>query len=127
MVDYTIALARNFSARHSFPQKEGTEGLPHPHEYRLEIQLRGDKLDQNGYLVDLDEIDRLLREVLVRYTDVFLNDLPEFSDIPPSLENFSRLLCRAVSGGLKAPQVEAVTLKLWENEWAWASFHEERE
>ncbi len=127
MACYVLGFARNFAARHYFLRKDGPEGLPHAHQYRMEVRLHGDELDGNGYLIDLDHVESLLKTILVRYADVLLNELPEFSDAPPSLEHLSKLLCRAVCKGLNAPTVKAVTLKLWENEWAWASFHEERE
>jgi len=127
MSGYTLALSKNFKARHVFAEKAGTaEGLPHEHDYRVEIQLHGKELDGSGYLIDLEEIDLFLRDVLARCTDVLLNDLPEFSDFPPSLEHFARILCQAVSNRVKRPQIEAVSVKLWESEHAWASFRQDR-
>ena len=118
MSGYTLALSKNFKARHVFAEKAGTaEGLPHEHDYRVEIQLHGKELDGSGYLIDLEEIDLFLRDVLARCTDVLLNDLPEFSDFPP---------CQAVSNRVKRPQIEAVSVKLWESEHAWASFRQDR-
>ncbi len=125
MSSYGLGLARSFAASHYFQQKEGPEGVPHTHHYRMEIQLHGDELDSNGYLVDLDEVETLLNAVLGRYTGVLLNGLPEFSNLSPSLEHLATVLCRAVSQRLNARMVKAVAVKLWENEWAWASFHEE--
>ncbi len=127
MSTYILALRETFKARHSFEEKKGTaEGVPHSHNYCMEIQLHGDELNESGYLVDLDEITLFLNEALSRYTDVFLNELPEFSNVTPSLEHFARILCLAASQRLKNPRVQAVSVKLWENENAWASFCKER-
>ncbi len=124
---YSLGLHENFRARHLFPEKEGKdESLPHPHDYRMEVQFHGKELDGSGYLVDLEEIEVILKELLTRYTDVLLNGLPEFSGSPPSLEHFARILCHTISERVKRPQIEAVTVKLWESERAWASFHKER-
>lgn len=128
MSAYTLALREKFKARHAFEEKKGTaEAIPHSHDYCVEIQLHGDELDGNGYLVDLEEITLFLKETLSRYADVFLNDLPEFSNFPPSLEHFARILCDTASQLLKNQRIQAVSVKLWENEDAWASFHRERE
>ncbi len=123
---YTLAFSENFSARHLFSEKKGTdEGLPHPHDYRVEVQVQGKELDGSGYLVDLEEINRFLKDILTHFTDALLNDLPEFSGTPPSLEHFARILCRIVSKRVRNPRLKAITVKLWESESAWASFHEE--
>ncbi len=125
MAMYTIALSEDFTARHFFAERKGTdEGSPHPHNYRVEVQLQGKDLDEAGYLVDLDEVERFLKAILTRYTDVLLNELPEFSSLTPSLEHFARILCSAISERAKRPQIETVTVKLWESERAWASFHD---
>jgi 6-pyruvoyltetrahydropterin/6-carboxytetrahydropterin synthase len=127
MSTYTLALREKFKARHAFEEKKGTaEGIPHSHDYCMEIQLHGDELDKNGYLIDLDEITLFLNETRSRFADVFLNDLPEFSNFPPSLEHFARILCDTASHRLKNPRIQAISVKLWENENAWASFCSEK-
>ncbi len=127
MSAYTLALREKFKARHSFEEKKGTaEGIPHSHDYCMEIQLHGDELDENGYLIDLEEVTLFLDETLCRYTDVLLNDLPEFSNFPPSLEHFARILCDTASQCLKNPKIQTVSVKLWENKNAWASFRRDR-
>lgn len=127
MAGYSIALSEKFRSLHFFEEKKNTpESIAHPHDYCVEIQLYGEELDASGYLIDLEEIDLLLKEVLSGYSDVLLNDLPEFSHSPPSLERFARILCQSFSNRLKGAQIKAVSVKLWENERAWASFQEER-
>lgn len=126
MAGYTVALSGKFTALHFFEGKNDTaESAVHPHDYCVEIQLSGQELDRNGYLIDLDEIDLFLKEILSRYADVLLNNLPEFTGFPPSLEHFSRILCQAFSDRVKDIGIKTVSVKLWENERAWASFGEE--
>ena len=93
MSRYVLALSEKFTARHFFPEKRGMEeGIPHPHDYRIEIRVDGGALDKNGYLIDLDEIDLFLKEILSRYSGVLINNLPEFSQLAPSLEHFAQCL-----------------------------------
>jgi 6-pyruvoyltetrahydropterin/6-carboxytetrahydropterin synthase len=128
---YTIAVKRDFIAQHYLIGGDwGAENLPHSHHYQIELQLHGNSLDQHGYLVDIVAIEQALSACITRYRDRTLNDLPEFQGLNPSIEHFSRLLCQALASQALAenvsPNVHALTVQLWENEIAWASYRLER-
>ncbi len=123
---YTIAVKRDFVAQHYLIGGDwGPENHKHSHHYAVEVQLEGDRLDQHGYLVDIVDIEKHLNMLVARYRDQTLNDLPEFAGLNPSLEHFSRILCLALAGNIKAETLTAVTVKVWENEIAWASYRHE--
>ena len=120
---YTLALQRDFIAQHHLIGGDwGAENQPHSHHYRLELLLEGRQLDQHGYLVDLLDLEAALDELIARFRDRSLNDLPEFAARNPSLERFSQLLCQRLAGRLVVRDFLALTVKLWENEFAWASY-----
>ncbi len=120
---YTVAVKRDFVAQHFLVGGEwGAENFSHSHHYVVEVQLEGDTLDQHGYLVDIVDIERHLNTVVAHYRDQTLNDLPEFAGLNPSLEHFSRRLCQTLTERIRADTLTAVTVKVWENEMAWASF-----
>jgi 6-pyruvoyltetrahydropterin/6-carboxytetrahydropterin synthase len=54
-----------------------------------------------------------------------LNDLPEFAGLNPSIENFARIICQSMAAEIKASNLSAITVLLWENEIAWASYRQE--
>lgn len=120
---YTVAVQREFIAQHSLIGGDwGAENQKHSHHYRLELQLEGETLDQHHYLVDIVEIEGHLEALTSRYRDQFLNNLPEFEGVNPSIEFFSRLLCQALADRILAPNIRLVRVKLWENEIAWAGY-----
>jgi 6-pyruvoyltetrahydropterin/6-carboxytetrahydropterin synthase len=51
-----------------------------------------------------------------------LNDYPEFEGLNPSIEHFSRILCQSLAAHIQAENLAAVTVRLWENEIAWAAY-----
>jgi 6-pyruvoyltetrahydropterin/6-carboxytetrahydropterin synthase len=119
---YTLAVRREFIARHFLIGGDwGAENQPHAHPYILELQLAGAELDAHGFLVDIVEVNAHLDALVAHYRDSLLNDLPEFSGLNPSLENFARLACTALEGALPA-NVGLVRVQLWENASAWAAF-----
>lgn len=122
---YTVAVKRDFIAQHFLIGGDwGAENEWHSHHYAIEVQLEGDKLDAHGYLVDIVDIEKNLNALVTHYRDQTLNELPEFSGMNPSIEHFSRLLCQALVSRIHAETLTAVTVKLWENEIAWASFRQ---
>jgi 6-pyruvoyltetrahydropterin/6-carboxytetrahydropterin synthase len=124
---YTVAVARDFLAQHYlFGGDWGAENEWHSHHYRVEVQLAGATLDEHGYLVDIVDIERHLEALVDRYRDRTLNDLPEFEGLNPSIEHFARMFCQAFSDRVQAPNLGAITIQIWENEIAWASYRQER-
>ena len=59
---------------------------------------------------------------MARYRDQTLNELPEFDGLNPSIEHFTRIFCEALSERIQAPNIGMVTIKIWENDIAWASY-----
>ncbi len=125
MTGYAVGLSKRLTARHYFTEgATEAEKVPHVHDYRVELIVHGRDLDRNGYLIDLDEIDTVLKELIAGYDGRLLNELPQFAGVPPSLEHLARIMCTAFSGRLQGAY-EGVTVKVWESEWAWASFHQD--
>jgi len=119
---YALTIRGDLIAQHYLIGGDwGAENMPHSHHYQVEVQLEGDQLDQHGFLVDIVDLESSLNRLLARYRDQMLNELPEFSGLNPSLEHFSRIFCQALSENIHAANVRAVTVRLWENELAWAS------
>lgn len=122
---YTVAVKRDFVAQHFLIGGDwGAENQKHSHHYVVEVQLEGERLDQHGYLVDIVDIEQNLNALVAHYRDRTLNDLPEFAGLNPSIEHFARLLCQALAERIRAATLTAITVKLWENEIAWASFRQ---
>jgi 6-pyruvoyltetrahydropterin/6-carboxytetrahydropterin synthase len=124
IVVYTVAVRRDFIAQHFLIGGDwGLENELHSHQYLVELQLHGDDLDSHGYLLDIVEIETQLDQVVNRFRDHTLNEQPEFVDINPSLEHFARIIAQILSSNIGAPNVHSLTVQLWENPSAWASYH----
>lgn len=120
---YTVAVKRDFVAQHFLIGGDwGPENEWHSHHYVVELQLSGPTLDQHGYLVDIVDIEANLEALVAYYKDKTLNDLPEFAGLNPSIEHFSRILATQLADRIQANTLSHLTVKVWENEIAWASF-----
>lgn len=124
---YRVAVRRDFIARHFLIGGDwGPENELHAHHYQVELQLAGPRLNRHGYLVDIVEIEAALEAVCARYADQVLNDQPEFSGLNPSIEHFARIIAEELGERIPDPNIGALTVRIWENDIAWASFRLER-
>ena len=123
---YAVAVKRDLIAQHFLVGGDwGVENFKHSHHYQIEVQLEGAALDPHGYLVDIVDIETSLDALVAHYRDKTLNELAEFAGLNPSIEHFSRILCEALAQRIQAANLSAVTVKVWENDIAWASFRKE--
>jgi 6-pyruvoyltetrahydropterin/6-carboxytetrahydropterin synthase len=123
---YTLAVKRSFIARHFLVGGDwGRENQLHSHHYQLEVQVEGQVLNPQGFLVDIVTLEAHLDELVAYYTDQTLNELPEFAGLNPSIEHFARLLGQELLGRIQDP-LHALTARVREDDIAWAQYREER-
>ncbi len=120
---YTLAVRRDFIARHFLIGEDwGPENSPNSHHYILELRLKGEQLDQHGYLCDIVNVEKHLDEIVSYYREQMLNEKPEFAGLNPSIEHFSRILATSLNEKIKAENICKLKVVLWEHENAWASY-----
>jgi len=123
---YTVAVRRNFIARHFLIGSDwGRENYPHAHHYLVEARITHSELDEHGYLVDITKIESELDAIVEHYRDKLLNDFPEFDGINTSIEHFCRIIWQKLIDVIQPPDPGIFTIKLWENETNWASYHKD--
>jgi 6-pyruvoyltetrahydropterin/6-carboxytetrahydropterin synthase len=124
---YKLAVKKDFIAQHFLVGGDwGSENQKHSHHYRLEIQLEGKDLDNHGYLVDIAKIKNYLEQLISHYQDQTLNELPEFKDINPSIENMARIFYQSLCRSIRETGLSGLKVKVWEDEMAWITYHEDK-
>lgn len=120
---YSIGLKRNFQAYHYLIGNDwGEENKPHSHKYWLEVIFEGESLDRNGFLIDILEIEKMFDEIVIKYENNILNELSQFKDLNPSIENLSRIICDDFYRIINKDNLVSITVKIWEDEIAYASY-----
>ncbi len=123
---YSVSVRRDFIAQHYLIGGDwGPENELHSHHYVVEVVLEGKDLDQHGYLIDIDDVFSHLDSQVEYFRDKTLNELPEFEAANPSLEHLARIFCKTLTKRLKAQNLSSVSVKIWENEMAWAGYRED--
>jgi 6-pyruvoyltetrahydropterin/6-carboxytetrahydropterin synthase len=120
---YTLAVKRDFVAQHYLIGGDwGAENEWHSHHYQIEIILKGPALDKHGYLVDIVDVEANLESLVGYYRDKTLNDLPEFTELNPSIEHFARIVCHSLAEQLRTDNLSELIVKIWENDIAWSAY-----
>ena len=120
---YHLGAARKFNARHYLVGGDwGDENIEHSHCYHMELILEKKSLDRHGFLVDIVEVERHLDEVVADVQDKTLNALDAFAGINPSIEQLATLLHKIFSKRLESFHLEALTVKIQEDDIAWTSY-----
>jgi len=123
---YSVGVRQDFVAQHYLlGGGDGPENSSHSHDFRVEVLLEGRSLDEYGYLVDIDAIKDGLESLLSKYRNKTLNDMPEFDGLNPSVEHFARIMCEGLFNRIQQSGLSAITIKMWEDENAWAAFRQE--
>src|SRR5450759_5198123 len=120
---YRVAVRRDFIAQHFLIGGDwGAENIKHSHHYILEIELEGASLDTHGYLADIVDIEANLDRQVSNYRDRTLNEMPNFTGLNPSLERLTFILSEDLAKAGLAANISRITVRLWENQSAWASY-----
>ncbi len=123
---FTLALRKQFIAHHHTAAQPDPEHPLRSHVYLLEVMLETEELDSEGVVLDLDELEAEIDDILSLYRYKDLNETEAFTGRIPTLETFARVLGDAIDESLYAPNLTAISVRLWRDENAWALYDIEK-
>ena len=88
----------------------------HGHNWKVEVEVCGNKLDNIGMVIDFKEIRNTTKGVVDQLDHRFLNDLDPFKEINPTAENIAQYIYTELSDVMNDKQIEVKSIKLWETE-----------
>lgn len=122
---YALMLRSIFIAQHFLIGKDfGSENFKHSHRYTFELEVESQHLDEFNYIIDIVEMRKHMEQLISCYHDKTLNELPEFANQNPSLELFCKILWQKFTNHFKFQTDCQITVRLWEDEIAQASYRE---
>ncbi len=111
---YELVVETEFPAAHRLREYRGACEKLHGHNWRVEMTVGGEALNDLGMVMDFRELKRVLAEVVGRYDHTFLNELGEFSEQNPTTENLARIVFEQCAGRLP-PGVRVRKVAVWES------------
>jgi len=112
---YEIKIITDFAAAHNLRNFRGKCENLHGHNWKVEVVLRGDRLDASGVLMDFGEVKQATREVLAELDHHYLNDLAYFKERNPSSEYIAQYLFEHLGQRLNNDHCHIYRISAWES------------
>jgi 6-pyruvoyltetrahydropterin/6-carboxytetrahydropterin synthase len=122
---YELKIVTSFSAAHRLENFYGKCEALHGHNWKVEVFLMGEVLDEAGLLQDFGVVKARTRELLEEIDHKYLNELPAFSNQNPSSENLARFLFQRLTAALNRDGVRVTRVSVWESENSCASYFQD--
>jgi|UniRef100_A0A7C5ELR1 6-pyruvoyltetrahydropterin/6-carboxytetrahydropterin synthase len=121
---YELKIITQFSAAHRLENFYGKCEALHGHNWKVEVHLLGDRLDEAGLVRDFGVVKAKTREVLKELDHRYLNELPAFQGRNPSSENLARYLFERLGPVLNEEGLRVSRVSVWESDTSCASYFE---
>lgn len=120
---FELKIVTHFAAAHQLAMvAKKCENL-HGHNWKVEVCVGGEKLNEAGVLIDFGILKSHVREIMKQLDHCFLNELSCFTDnVPPSSENIAVFIAEQVEEKLAGSGVRVTRVTTWESEDACATY-----
>ena len=119
---YEVGLSRNVRAFHVMPGLPGPEGQLHEHDYRIEIVVSRDQLDDRAMVCDLDVLEEALTGLTERIEGRNLEEIrpPEAEAV--TVEVFARWVHDTLSAAIAGLGGATLAVRIWETPVAFGGY-----
>jgi 6-pyruvoyltetrahydropterin/6-carboxytetrahydropterin synthase len=117
-----VGLSRNVRAFHIMPGLPGPEGQLHDHDYRIEIVVSREQLDERGMVCDLDVLEAALSALTSRIEGRNLEEIQPADAEAVTVEVFARWVHDSLSPVVAADGGDTLAVRVWENPVAFGGY-----
>lgn len=112
---YEVMIEEEFSAAHALRGYRGKCENLHGHNWKVEVYVRGERLDEVGMLVDFTQLKAATRRVMAYLDHQNLNELKPFErELNPSSEHIAGFILHKVAEQINDDRVNVYKVKVWE-------------
>ncbi len=123
-----IVYKTEISSAHRILNHKGNCKNLHGHNYFIIVEIESDELNENGFIMDFSEINKIIKEldhkVILQRNDPLIEKLRDenlfIMDEPPSCENISKIIAIKISELIK--KFKRIKVRVWENRKSYAEF-----
>jgi 6-pyruvoyltetrahydropterin/6-carboxytetrahydropterin synthase len=119
---YETGTALQVRAFHVMPGMPPPEGERHSHDYRLDVVVRRDDLDERGMVVDLDLLDQALRDAAAQVDGADLETIRPADAEAVTVEIFARWLHGQLGAALGRLPGVTLAVRVWESSSAFGGY-----
>ncbi len=119
---FQVGTAIEFPAQHIMPGMDGPEGQLHEHQYRLEVLVEREALDDKGMVCDLDVLDAVLGRIDATLRDQNLEKIRPPEAAAVTVEVFAQWAHRTIADELRDSGADTLSVRVFENPDAFGGF-----
>ncbi len=113
---FEVTIIKSFSAAHLLADIGGKCEELHGHNFKVEITVAAEKLNDIGILVDFRFLKQVLEDILEDIDHKHLNNLSVFAGLNPTAENIAKYIFEKMDPRVKTAGVNMTRVKIWESE-----------
>ncbi len=119
---FELKIIADFAAAHQLKMvAKKCENL-HGHNWKIEVCVAGERLNDAGVLMDFGEIKAHLSDIMASLDHKFLNELEYFKVDNPSSENIAQYIAKSLQKEIDNSAVKVTRVTAWETDSACATF-----
>jgi 6-pyruvoyltetrahydropterin/6-carboxytetrahydropterin synthase len=121
---FEVTVEQTFAAGHALRDYKGKCENVHGHNFKVQVRIEGERLDNTGLLVDFIDVKSVMRKVIDRLDHQFLNEITPFDVKNPSAENIAEYFHTEMTTGLGSTPVpiRITEVRVWETDIQSASY-----
>lgn len=119
---FELKTITQFGAAHQLRNYNGKCENLHGHNWKIEVYVQGEELDEVGLLVDFKIIKDRTKDIIERLDHKFLNDLEIFAEINPSSENIAKYIYEELGKDINNDKIRINRVRAWESDTACATY-----
>lgn len=121
---YELMVETQFSAAHQLRGYKGKCENLHGHNWRIQVVITAEKLNDIGLAMDFHELKKITNELILTLDHSVLNEMFPFTEINPSSENIAKWMYDSIKKKLNNNNIAVASVTVWEAETASATYYD---
>ena len=119
---YELKVVTKFAAAHRLTMVGAKCENMHGHNWKIEVHVTGEKIDDAGVLIDFGIVKKHVREIMGMLDHKYLNELDYFKQSQPSSENIAYFVATDLQKRIDSQAVRVSRVTAWESDDAGATY-----
>ena len=121
---FELMVETTFSAAHQLKGYKGKCERLHGHNWKVQVHVIAEKLNEIDIAIDFHEMKSLTNEVVSALDHSILNEIFPFTEKNPSSENIAKWVYDSLSKKIQNETIQLSAVTVWESENASATYYE---
>jgi 6-pyruvoyltetrahydropterin/6-carboxytetrahydropterin synthase len=121
---FELTVETTFSAAHQLKGYTGKCERLHGHNWKVQVHVIAERLNEIDIAIDFQELKRLTNEVVSTLDHSMLNEIFPFTEKNPSSENIAKWIYDSLRKKINDENIHLSAVTVWESETSSATYYE---